>query len=229
MEIARDNIIKHETQKVDNLASVSTSSKEGKSTNSKDSDTADTTIIPTITIADKANANIQAGSSLSQIETESEITKSEDPCDVTGPENLHKSAYEMITTKSKQSTLNFAAKANKAEVPKSDLSLESKIDNLVREFQDFKLSIGKKINVGLNERQKPLVLSSNISTNISCHISTGSDMGNIGHGRKQFLEILHASEIWLYTKAAKYLTTPLFPHHYLLIFMCPQTSQQFIV
>ena len=56
-------------------------------------------------------------------------------------------------------------------------------------------------------------------TNISCHISTGSDMGNIGHGRKQFLEILHASEIWLYTKAAKYLTTPLVstslpPHFY---------------
>ena len=160
MEIARDNIIKHETHKIEKLASVSTSSKEGKSTNSKDSDTADTTIIPTITIADKANANIHAGSSLSQIETESEITKSEDLCDMTGPENLHKSAYEMITTKSKQSTLNFAAKVNKAEVPKSDLSLESKIDNLVREFQDFKLSIGKKINVGLNERQKPSVLSS---------------------------------------------------------------------
>jgi hypothetical protein len=34
-------------------------------------------------------------------------------------------------------------------------------------------------------------------------------MGNIGHGRKQFLEILHAFEIWLDTKAAKYLTTPL--------------------
>ena len=80
MEIARDNI-KHETQKIEKLASVSTSSKEGKSTNSKDSNTADTTIIPTITIADKANANIYAGSSLSQIETESEITKSEDPCD----------------------------------------------------------------------------------------------------------------------------------------------------
>ena len=44
-------------------------------------------------------------------------------------------------------------------------------------------------------------------------------MGNIGHGRKQFLEILHASEIWLDTKAAKYLTTPLVstslpPHFY---------------
>ena len=26
------------------------------------------------------------------------------------------------------------------------------------------------------------------ATNISCHISTGSDMGNIGHGRKQFVD-----------------------------------------
>lgn len=56
-------------------------------------------------------------------------------------------------------------------------------------------------------------------TNISCHISTGSGLGNIGHGRKQFVDILRASEIWLDSKAANFLSTPLVstslsPHFY---------------
>ena len=44
-------------------------------------------------------------------------------------------------------------------------------------------------------------------------------MANIGHGRKQFVDILSAFEIWLDSKAAKFLLTPLVstslpPHFY---------------
>ena len=74
------------------------------------------------------------------------------------------------------------------------------------------------VKVALNTVQTKCA-AQNYETNISCHISTGSDMGNMGHGRKQFLDILRACEIWLDTKAAKFLSTPLVstslpPHFY---------------
>jgi hypothetical protein len=74
------------------------------------------------------------------------------------------------------------------------------------------------VKVALNTVQTKCA-AQHYETNISCHISTGSDMGNIGHGRKQFVDILRASEIWLDSKAAKFLSTPLVstslpPHFY---------------
>ena len=111
MEIARENIIKHEAQKFEKVANVNTSLKEGNSTNSNSSDTA---MIHKTTIVD----------TIAEGEAESENTKSKDPCDVPDAENSHTSAYELLTAKSKQSTLKITAKTNKPQVPSSDLSLE---------------------------------------------------------------------------------------------------------
>ena len=44
---------------------------------------------------------------------------------------------------------------------------------------------------------------------VAAHLSTGSDMGEIGHGRKQFNEILKAVEAYLDSEIEKYLLTPL--------------------
>lgn len=74
------------------------------------------------------------------------------------------------------------------------------------------------VKVALNTVQTKCA-AQHYETNISCHISTGSDMGNIGHSRKQFVDILRAAEIWLDSKAANFLSTPLVstslpPHFY---------------
>ncbi len=42
---------------------------------------------------------------------------------------------------------------------------------------------------------------------IACHVATDSDMGDVGHSRKQFNSIMEAAEIYLITK--QYLLTPL--------------------
>ena len=44
---------------------------------------------------------------------------------------------------------------------------------------------------------------------VAAHLSTKSDMGEIGHGRKQFNEILKAVEAYLDSEIEKYLLTPL--------------------
>ena len=135
LEIARENIIKYEAQKNELPVCSNISLKEENPANSTSSDS-------------------HAKSSQLQVDAESEITKSKDPCDESD-KKLHTSANEVLTTstKSKQSTLNFATKTNKPHMPSPDLSIESKIDNLVSEFQDFKLTFSKKI---LKERQNPL-------------------------------------------------------------------------
>ena len=142
MEIARENIIKHEAQKLEQLANSSASLKKENPPNSTSSDS-------------------HARSSQLQVEAESEITKSlKDSCE-SDHKNLHRRTNEVLTTstKSKQSTLNFGAKTNKPNMPSPELSLESKIDNLVSEFQDFKLTFSKKINTALREQKNPPLLS----------------------------------------------------------------------
>ncbi|MCP4801188.1 MAG: hypothetical protein GY893_14695 [bacterium] len=54
---------------------------------------------------------------------------------------------------------------------------------------------------------------------IACHVATGSDMGDMGHGRKQFNEIMRAAEIFIDNETRKYLIKPmdctgLPPHFY---------------
>ena len=75
------------------------------------------------------------------------------------------------------------------------------------------------VKVALNTVQTKCA-AQQYETNISCRISTGSEMGNIGHGRKLFVDILHVSEIWLDSKAARFLSTSLvstsFPPHFYL-------------
>lgn len=44
---------------------------------------------------------------------------------------------------------------------------------------------------------------------IACHVATGSDMGNMGHGRKQFNFIMQAAEIYLDEQTRQYLLAPL--------------------
>ena len=55
-------------------------------------------------------------------------------------------------------------------------------------------------------------------TAIANHIATGSDLGDIGHSRKLFPDLLKASEIWLDKEVAKFLCDPLkstgIPPHY---------------
>lgn len=46
-------------------------------------------------------------------------------------------------------------------------------------------------------------------TQVAAHVSTGSDMGEIGHGRKQFNDILRAVEVYLDREIENYLLTPL--------------------
>jgi hypothetical protein len=46
-------------------------------------------------------------------------------------------------------------------------------------------------------------------TQIAAHITTGSDMGDIGHSYKQFNDILMAGEAYLDAQVEKYLLTPL--------------------
>ena len=46
-------------------------------------------------------------------------------------------------------------------------------------------------------------------THVATHISTGSDMGEIGDGRKQFNDILRATEVYLDKEIEQYLLTPL--------------------
>lgn len=128
MEIARENILKHEAVKNEPLASSSSSLREKNPANSTSSDN----------------------------DTESEFAKSKDPCDESDKQ-LDKYANVVLTTseKSKQSTLNFVAKTSKPHMSNPDLSIESKIDNLVSEFKDFKLTFSKKM---LKEQQNPPLL-----------------------------------------------------------------------
>ena len=55
-------------------------------------------------------------------------------------------------------------------------------------------------------------------TAVANHIATGSDLGDIGHSRKLFPDLLKASEIWLDKEVAKFLCSPLkstgIPPHY---------------
>ena len=44
---------------------------------------------------------------------------------------------------------------------------------------------------------------------MASHISTGSDMGEIGHSRKQFNSILRPTAIYLDIEIEEYLLTPL--------------------
>lgn len=46
-------------------------------------------------------------------------------------------------------------------------------------------------------------------TQIAAHIATGSDMGDICHSRKQFNDILRATEIYFDKRIEEYLLTPL--------------------
>ena len=46
-------------------------------------------------------------------------------------------------------------------------------------------------------------------TQIAAHVSTGSDMGDIGHSPKQFIDILRATKIYLDKQMQEYLQTPL--------------------
>ena len=55
--------------------------------------------------------------------------------------------------------------------------------------------------------------------NVSCHIATGSDLGDMSHGRKQFVDMLKAAEIYVDSKVSEYLCKPLectklAPHFY---------------
>lgn len=49
----------------------------------------------------------------------------------------------------------------------------------------------------------------NILRHVAAHVSTGSDMGEIGHGHKQFNDILRAVEVYLDREIENYLLTPL--------------------
>jgi hypothetical protein len=55
-------------------------------------------------------------------------------------------------------------------------------------------------------------------TAVANHIATGSDLGDIGHSRKLFPDLLKASEIWLDKEIEKFLCSPLkstgIPPHY---------------
>ncbi len=46
-------------------------------------------------------------------------------------------------------------------------------------------------------------------TLVASHASTGSDVGEIGHGQKQFIAILRAAEVWCDRQIAIFLSTPL--------------------
>ena len=137
MEIARENILKHEAQKNETLASSSSSLKEKNPANSTSRDS-------------------NAVSSQLQFDAKSEFTKSRDPCDESGKQLLKSANVVTISEKSKQSTLNFATETNKPSMSNPDLSIESKIDNLVSEFQDFKLTFSTKM---LKEQQNPPLFS----------------------------------------------------------------------
>jgi hypothetical protein len=55
-------------------------------------------------------------------------------------------------------------------------------------------------------------------TMIAAHAFTGSDVGEFGHGRKQFNEILRCAEVWCNREISKFLCKPLpstrLPPHY---------------
>lgn len=56
-------------------------------------------------------------------------------------------------------------------------------------------------------------------TLVASHAFTGSDVGELGHGRKQFSDILRAAEVWCDKQVATFLSTPLAstelpPHYY---------------
>jgi hypothetical protein len=46
-------------------------------------------------------------------------------------------------------------------------------------------------------------------TMIAAHAFTGSDVGEFGHGRKQFNEILRCAEVWCNREIPKFLCKPL--------------------
>lgn len=56
-------------------------------------------------------------------------------------------------------------------------------------------------------------------TLISAHAYTGSDVGELSHGRKQFVDILRCANLWINRETEKFLATPLLatqlpPHFY---------------
>ena len=46
-------------------------------------------------------------------------------------------------------------------------------------------------------------------TLVASHASTGSDVRELGHGRKQFIALLRAAEVWCDRQIAMFLSTPL--------------------
>lgn len=57
-------------------------------------------------------------------------------------------------------------------------------------------------------------------TIVSAHAYTGSDVGEFGHGRKQFLDILRCANVWINGETENFLTIPLLstklpPHFYI--------------
>eukprot|EP00794_Sanderia_malayensis_P004346 gene4346-4925_t len=53
------------------------------------------------------------------------------------------------------------------------------------------------------------VAAHHFENSIACHIATGSDMGDMSHGRKQFNEIMKAAEIHIDKETKKFLLQPL--------------------
>lgn len=89
--------------------------------------------------------------------------------------------------------------------------------------------MGKRIQCGIAATQNIIRVAFNIiemktavhhfENYIACRVATGSDMGDMGHGRKQFNEIMRAAEIFIDKETRKFLIKPmdctgLPPHFY---------------
>lgn len=90
----------------------------------------------------------------------------------------------------------------------------SQLENTARRKDDVTENL---VRVAINTLQMKAA-SVHFEQNISCHVATGSDMGDMSHGRKQFNEILQAAEIYVDTKIGEFLAEPLkctgLPPHY---------------
>ena len=65
-------------------------------------------------------------------------------------------------------------------------------------------------------------------TVISGHAYTSSDVGELSHGQKQFVDILRCANLWIDRETAKFLATPLLATPCHPIFMLLATSPQHI-
>jgi hypothetical protein len=185
LEVARQNVLKYEARKLEQKK-VCPQTESLITPKIGDAGATDTTSF------ESPEDSITGSRETSQ----SPCSTNEDELDnaTSTPEKPKKATQHQLATKQRQSTLNFTTNNNNAQTVHPPTSLESKIDNLVSQFQDFKVDIGKKINQQQKERQRPSSILSSICAETISEVSklmeSWSNIKNVVELTEKYTEIV---------------------------------------